>query len=437
MIIILDYAIIYSSFGQSFRSIMKPFKHKLSLGSLLTIIVSFIVIFASTIIMPQFLNGIFETNKQHNISTQTSVPLVPLIPLEETAQNTENEENIKNVELKFAGIVNFNKAIQQSSFTNDVYQSTYIFDYLKNELDSSYVYASIINTMLRTEAYTDINAPHEIVSSLKENGVNALGVGGRNILNHGINGLSSILDAGEKYGLPIIGINTQQSEMPIYIQEINGVSVAILQFSQSVSRAGNYAIQEEDTGRYIRVLTQERIREDIQKAKNLGAKIILVHMLWNSEDDMRVSDYQKRAVHMIADAGADLIVGASTSAPQKMEILTSFDEKGNKRNVPVVYSLGALLNNDRSSIEKVTSILLFCNLRFDTKNNVLKSIDLDYTPLYIWNKKEDAKEHFIPIHAYSEGITQMEEAQYQNMKKSLDYCNQTFGEMPITRIEIN
>lgn len=413
---------------------MRKKRAKLSTGSFLAIILSLLIGIACIWMLPKLFGGskdMIQTEKDTNTLSKFVTFPVTTTPTSLTPAEKIQQNNIVTLPLLFAGIVNYNKKVQDSTLNeNGIIQSTFIFDYVKSYLDARYSVANIMNTFIKTADFNDLNAPDDILFSLKQNGFKLLEAGGRNLLNKGVIGLDSILDAGQQYEININGINTKKAEIPIFIENINNVPVAFLQFSQSITRAGIYALNNTDISRYINVISEELVKKEIARAKEYGAKIIIVNIHWNNESDPRINDYQKNAVHMIANAGADLIIGSNLTSPQGFEVITAFNSDGSKRNVPVVYSLGTLLNSDRSKIARTCSILLQTDIQYDFQKKSIVSMHFDYTPLYLWKNKVNNKETYVVLDAELPAISGMSDDQKENMNKANAFLRETFLSLP-------
>lgn len=415
---------------------MKKKTSKLSTGSLLALALTLLTAIACIWVLPKLFGDTDNTINVDTVavSSQEAAELVTaqIVPKKPVNIGSSGSSDLAKISLRFAGIVNYNQKVQETTVdVNGVYHSTFIFDYVKNYLDSAYSTATIINTFVKNAKYNDLNASDEILLSLKQNGFNLLGAGGRNLLNKGTSGLDSILEACEKYEINVHGINTKKAELPIYIETIQNVKVAFLQYSQSIARAGVYAINGANTDRYIRILTEERVKHDIAQAKSDGAQIVVVNMLWNSEPDPRITDYQRNAMHIIANAGADLIIGSNLTTAQPFEIITAFNSNGTKRDVPVVYSLGTLLDSDRSRLSRICSILLHMDLEYNLKENKIASMHFDYTPLFIWKNAQSGKESFVILDAGLPALDNMSDEQKESMNKTNAFLRETFSNLPM------
>ena len=222
------------------------------------------------------------------------------------------------------------------------------------------------------------------------------------------------------------GINSVKPQMPNFIKQINDVKVAFLQYTQSISNAGLIAINSENSNRYINTFSDSQVKSDIQSAKSHGADIVIVFMHCNN-DELSSNDYQRNVMQSIANSGADIIIGSVQLSPQPFEVLTAFDESGNKKNVPSVFSLGSILSSNNDSIENFSSILLNAKISYDIDNKKIYKINFDYIPLCTVNNYPDENSYYL-FSPNNSTIT--DEQVKETAKNSLSFLNKLYANLP-------
>ena len=66
--------------------------------------------------------------------------------------------------------------------------------------------------------------------------------------------------------------------------------------------------------------SEEKVEEDVEFAKNNGAKYICVLIHWGDAISENVSEEQKNIADFLVNSDVDLIIGAHPSVVQPMEI---------------------------------------------------------------------------------------------------------------------
>ncbi|MBR5974235.1 MAG: CapA family protein [Clostridiales bacterium] len=130
--------------------------------------------------------------------------------------------------------------------------------------------------------------------------------------------------------------DSQEDYDNIDIGEYNGVKVAFLNYTYNLN---GFSLPG-DCQYMVKLLREDLVVSDIQKAREL-ADIVIVFPHWGEEYITTPNGYQKNMAQIMADAGADLIIGCHPHVIQPLEILTSEDG----REVPCFYSLGNFVSN--------------------------------------------------------------------------------------------
>ena len=113
-----------------------------------------------------------------------------------------------------------------------------------------------------------------------------------------------------------------------------------------------------------------------------------MYIHWGSEYQLRHNAYQKGVAQWLADLGFDLIIGSHPHVVQDFEVLTSEDG----RQVPVIYSLGNLISNQRW-VNSNGGILATVDIDRETR----KIISICHIPVYVHkgSLKNERRNYFI------------------------------------------
>lgn len=408
-------------------------RFRLSLGTILSIILTIIVLFACWWVFSLLFKDETTSKKVDAIKFQVVKNKNNNIKENEvTIDDKMIYKNLQYVTINFAGLVNYDINIQKSiSKSISINKQYNYFDEINSYLNADINSLSILNTFDDSKPFSDINAPISILEMLAKSGFNVGSACGQNILNQGAKGISSIENAMAANNIFAFGINSTKPQMPNFIKQIDDVNIAFLQYTQSISNAGLIAINSENSNRYIHTFSDSQVKIDIQSAKSHGADIVIVFMHWNN-DVLSTDNYQRNVMQSIANSGADIIVGSGQFSPQPFEILTAFDESGNKKNVPAVFSLGSLLSSNNDSVENFSSIILNAKISYDIDNKKLYKINFDYIPLCTLNNYPDENSYYL-INPNNSTIT--DEQVKETAKNSLSFLNKLYANLP-AEIEI-
>ena len=87
------------------------------------------------------------------------------------------------------------------------------------------------------------------------------------------------------------------------------------------------------------------IRNDIQKLKKVNPDFIIACIHWGIEYEPNGNDNQRALAMFLANEGVDAIIGSHPHVVQPFEIL--YNDKDSADFVPVIYSLGNFISNQR------------------------------------------------------------------------------------------
>ena len=132
---------------------------------------------------------------------------------------------------------------------------------------------------------------------------------------------------------------------------------------------------------------------------------------------------------MLADAGADVIVGAGSRVIQPVTWLTSRGEGGRIRQTLCAWSLGSLLNESRKD-GNVLGMLLQLQLSYD--GDTVSFEKVCYTPTYIWRYKQDGQYHYRIVASDRPAPDGMSDDQIGYMEKALRNLQKQLGNSPVT-----
>ncbi len=177
----------------------------------------------------------------------------------------------------------------------------------------------------------------------KEVGFDALGVG-NHIGDGGENALRRTIQVLSENDIKLAGANTDKNDpsTPV-ILNFGEEKIAFLSADDVASYY--WFVSEWGSNRYskrlnsgIMIVDKEKVYKDIEVAKNLADKVVVM-MSWGNEYTNHSSAHQQELAHTLIDAGADIIVGSHPHWVQEIEIY---------KNKPIIYSLGNFIFDQTS-----------------------------------------------------------------------------------------
>lgn len=279
-------------------------------------------------------------------------------PETEAAPETEvlPEENKPKISLAVAGGVTIDEAIcndaasramegKQYSFLtmySNIYPLVQNADMAMVTLHSP---AADVDTYgISSETYT--NMPADSLKALQDLGFDVINVAGVSRLVCGVGGLRSTIENVCETGVMQIGAYKDDIDAgDVRVMEAEGVRVAYVAFTENAN--------SDTDGLVLHDLTDAPAAASLITYADLVSDVVVVNVTWDNGTESSVRAEQRAACQMLAEAGADVIVGTDGRGLQTAEWLTA--EDGTRTFV--AYSLGNLMATG-TDVESVLSGML-------------------------------------------------------------------------------
>ena len=315
-------------------------------------------------------------------------------PTEETAKPAPTEENpITTIHIKAAGDLNVTDRVVESGL------SASGFDFNRAFKDVAAILADADLTVMNIEGNFcgepygsgTTSAPTELLRDLRGAGVDLLQVANSCIINNGMIGMTSTLNAIRSAGIEPVGAYANASELRqskgYTMTEVNGVKVAFVAFTKGLGGRGMPAGNEdlvnllyEDYATTYNKEDKDRITKILKnvEAEKPDITIALIH--WGSEYNDDISSSQEYIVSLMKKNGVDVILGTH---PHTLQSIDYDPLKGTL----VAYSLGDFFGDaDRGATNY--SIILDLEITKDADAGTTRVTDYSYTPIYTVRENE-------------------------------------------------
>ena len=223
-------------------------------------------------------------------------------------------------------------------------------------------------------SYPLFNTPTECVTDLHEIGFNVFNIASNHSLDQGAAGLEATIDFMETVPDSLyVGAYKNQEEMEkTHALTVNGVKVAFLGFTEMT----NGLVLDSSSELQFTYTSDETEMEQLIKAADADADVVIVSVHWGQENVFSASDAQRNLAQKFADWGADIILGHHPHVLQEIETVTSADG----RTVPVCYSLGNFTSTMNDKANHVGGFYK-CNVILDKATGDVSIADEEFIPL--------------------------------------------------------
>ncbi|MBQ3708092.1 MAG: CapA family protein [Clostridia bacterium] len=194
------------------------------------------------------------------------------------------------------------------------------------------------------------NCPRELGTDLVSLGFDVVNIANNHMLDKLAQGLSSTIDFWNTQPVTLLGgYKDEADRLNIRTTEADGVTFSWLAYTLST----NGIVKAADSPLVIPYIDDGLILSDIARAKEIS-DFVIVSMHWGDENTQTPNAEQKRLARLIADAGADLILGHHSHTLQPIEWLDT-----DRGPILCVYSLGNFVSGMDKPVNMVGGILNF------------------------------------------------------------------------------
>lgn len=199
--------------------------------------------------------------------------------------------------------------------------------------------------------YPMFNSPQGLGYDVLEMGFDVVNIATNHMLDMGANGLAKTIEFWKSQDcLMIGGYENAEDYNTVRILEKDGIKIAFLSYNY-----GTNGISKPSTSELvIPYINDVPIVTHIESAKQ-QADLVFVSMHWGDEGAFSPNSEQKRVAQLIADCGADVIIGHHPHVIQPVEWLTG--EGGNR--TLCMYSLGNFVAEQAYDYNMVGGIIEF------------------------------------------------------------------------------
>lgn len=369
-------------------------------------------------------NPASETTALQEIPAATEPPVPAATPV--PAGQAPEDQGPRNISITFAGTVALAGEVRTNSYYSDVKQYDFYdtMTLLKKELQSDLNVVFLENILSEEGKTSDTVATNAAAAMLKAAGFNTAACGFSRAFDKAESGIAATRKILGEHGIVTVGIYESSAQREQRILEVNGIRIALLEYTGTISADTRKKMTKQDLTWAIPYADAETIAGDIAAAKAQGCDVVIVLLNWGKVG--KAPDKAQRTLaQKIADAGADLIVGNGSRIVSGAEMLTAADSG---RQILCVWSLGTTLSGDRSGIKRIAGMLL--HITITSENGHTEIGGFVYTPLYTWKYKMDGRYYYRCMAANMDVPDGMDAEQQKKMKQAAETVRKAMKDTP-------
>lgn len=270
------------------------------------------------------------------------------------------------------------------------------------------------------------SAPPQLLTALKNAGVDVLQTANSCSVYDGLRGLSSTLQGIQNAGMTPLGTYASNSDFNesggYIIWDVKGIKVAMMAFTKGMDGMGLPAGSEncvnllytDYTSTYQTVDT-DGITQVVRNAAAHDPDVMIALVHWGSEFNDQISKSQQKICTLLQNEGVDAIIGTHPHYVQKME----FEQDA---GTFVAWSLGDFYGDGQSAGTNY-SVLLDLEITKDGDTGDTKVTGFSYVPIFL-ETREDGTMRVLRIREAMAGyenryLDRVSEETYNAMKAAL------------------
>lgn len=265
--------------------------------------------------------------------------------------------------------------------------------------------------------YPMFNAPPELLTALREAGVDFVSMANNHILDRYFDGMLYTINNVEAAGLAYGGVNRskEQKETP-NIVEVGGVRLGMLCYAEHTNEMDVYSDpRAREYG--VNYIEGTDFAAEVRKLREAGADVVIAMMHWGEEYRRSANNAQRTLADTLAAAGVDVILGGHPHVvePAGMRQIALAD--GTQHEAFVAFSLGNFNSGMVDEYANAGVIIEFTLV--GQEDGGFEIEDVGFVPTYCWPK--DGVFTTVPaLVYYDEAPEGMSPEEHQRLRKSVD-----------------
>lgn len=243
--------------------------------------------------------------------------------------------------------------------------------------------------------YPNFNSPQQLGLDLVELGFDVIGMANNHMLDKGAAGLESTINFWNSQPVTQIGGYLNEDDYAeLRITETEGVKIVWLSYTLHT----NFIPKPASSPLVIPYIDDALILSDLARAEDAG-DFTIVSIHWGDENTQTPNDEQKRLASLIAENGADVIIGHHSHSLQPMEWIET-----DRGRTLCIYSLGNLVSGMARPVNQVGGFVNF-TIRSDGFGELVTE-DVKFLPTVFYYGMDWYNTHVYWLDDYTADIAQ-------------------------------
>lgn len=249
---------------------------------------------------------------------------------------------------------------------------------------------------LGIHGWPSFNSPDDLAGTLVDTGFDLVALASNHCYDFGNFGANEhSREVWNAQPVAVAGVAASEEEAAaIPVVEREGITFAFLSYTYGLN-----GFTPEDLPSYaVNFISEERLRADLPRAREL-ADVVIVAMHWGTEKVDEPDEDQLAYAQLLADLGADIVLGSHPHVIQPVEWVEGADG----HRTLVAYGLGDVKSNhDTPHLESELAGMLACDFVRETPEAAVTIENVRWIPLV--NHIEEGAHAVYPLSDYAEEL---------------------------------
>ncbi len=232
--------------------------------------------------------------------------------------------------------------------------------------------------------YPKFNSPPEILAALREAGFDILTTANNHAMDTGWDGVLNTLKCLDAEGIKHTGTFSSAAERAkILLEDINGIKTAVLAYTYGTNGLPVPKGKED----LVNLFDREQVREDIARAKEEEADIVLVSLHFGVEYRRIPGEEEIKLADELFRFGADIVIG---SHPHVLQPMVRKDRLEGSEGLFTAYSMGNFISGQKGQYRD-SGVILNLKLEKDLALGKIRLAEAGYIPVWVHHYREKGR----------------------------------------------
>ncbi|MDJ0517339.1 MAG: CapA family protein [Trichodesmium sp. MO_231.B1] len=238
--------------------------------------------------------------------------------------------------------------------------------------------------------YPLFNAPATLADAIKWAGFNILTTANNHSLDRREKGVLKTLENLRDRDIYPVGTAASLAEsQEILMVEKNEILMAFLAYTYGT----NGIPIPEGKDYLVNLIDEQKILQDISRAKQKGADIVTVALHFGAEYQRLPNTRQKQLVENLVDGGADIILGSHPHVVQPYKFFKITEENGDTRQAVAIYSMGNFISNQTKKYTDL-GVIFQVNIQKSFPEETIEISAVEALPTWVHRYRKNGKLNF-------------------------------------------